>query len=146
MNKINFVFTTLLLLSTQAFAHGLEDATDVELVREVLLRGIEVDESKIGTISAICKGSSLQLTVASESNVTQSTFIHFAGGVNECLKNLNVIQGKIGTFYNKQIISVCSGSSLIDVTIDSSLEFTNSAPLYLGVEKCLRVAALNNAH
>lgn len=145
MKALKSLFVFSLLLSTQAFAsRALQEVSDVALVREVLLRGLEVDASKIATISAACSGSTLILVVANESG-TKSEMVHFVGGVLECTKNLDIVQNKIGAFYSTQNLSVCSGSSLIAFRVDSDLNIVRQAPRYIGLNSCLKSAYQENA-
>jgi hypothetical protein len=145
MKSLKSLFVFSLLLSTQAFAERpLENVSDVALVKEVLLRGLEIDASKIATLSAACSGSTLILVAANEAG-SKSEMVHFVGGTLECSKNLDAVQNKIGAFYSTQTVSVCSGSSLIAFKIDSDLNIQRQAPRYIGLKACLKVAYQENA-
>ena len=125
----------------------LHEVRDVDLVREVLRRGLIVDATKVAQLSASCRGSSLSLSVQNESlRVMNEELVHMISGVRECEANLDVIQNKMGDFYDTTRINVCVGSTLKTYLIDSNLNIVLMSSKLIGLSQCLSLARELNRH
>lgn len=141
------LFLSLISLSSFAAGSSLEKVKDVDLVREVLRRGLSVDAVKIGKLTTSCQGSSLILTVTNESDaVSHQEMVHMNSGQRECEANLEVLGSKLGDFYDAVSLNVCVGSTLRTYVIESNLNIVKMSSKYVGVNQCLLLARELNKH
>jgi hypothetical protein len=138
----------LSMISFTAFAgRSLEETRDVDLVREVLRRGLTVDGAKLAKLSLGCKGSTLILSVTNESAAASTQeMVHMISGEKECMSNLQVLESKTGDFYETMSLNVCVGATLKTFVLESNLNIEKVSSRYVGVNQCLLLAQELNRH
>ena len=136
------------LLSFSAFAsRPLKEVKDVDLVKEVLRRGLSIDAAKLANLSSTCRGSNLVLSVSNESVAgSNQVLVHMVSGVRECEANLAVLKTKNAEFYESLTVNVCLGSALRTYGVDSNLNIVLLESKYVGLSQCLPLAQELNRH
>jgi len=138
---------SLISLTSLAASSSLQKAKDVDLIREVLRRGLSVDATKMGKLTTACHGSSLVLTVTNESEaVSQEEMVHMISGERECEANLSALEARLGDFYDRLTLNVCVGSTLRTYVIEANLTILNVSSKYVGTNQCLLLAKELNKH